>query len=92
MICAKFLTRNGTLHGFDVQGHSGLAARGSDIVCAAVSSAVYMTANTITEVCGCEAAIREEDGRLRLTVTSDIDKAQPILRGLEIHLQELVAQ
>ena len=88
MISAKLLTRNG---GFDISGHSGSAARGSDIVCAAVSSAVYMAANTLTEVCGCNAEIHEADGALRVTV-SEPEQAQIVLKGLEIHLQGLVAQ
>ncbi len=93
MICANMLMRNGSLCGFDVQGHSGSAESGRDIVCAAVSSAVYMAANTLTEVCGCIADIHEADGRLRMTVTeADFSKAQEVLSGLHIHLQGLVAQ
>ena len=93
MICATMLSRKGTLCGFNVQGHSGSAVSGSDIVCAAVSSAVYMAANTLTDVCGCEADIHEADGHLRLTVSPrDMVRAQQTLKGLEIHLQGLVAQ
>ena len=91
MICAEMLMRNGTLCGFDVQGHSGSAVSGRDIVCAAVSSATYMAANTLTEVCGCQADVTEADGRLRVVVT-ETDKAQEVLKGLHIHLQGLVAQ
>ena len=93
MICATLLTRNNTLCGFDVQGHSGSAVSGRDIVCAAVSSAVYMAANTLTEVCGCKADITESDGLLRFTVCeADTNEAQEVLSGLHIHLQGLSAQ
>lgn len=93
MICAKLLTRNGSLCGFDVQGHSGSAVSGQDIVCAAVSSAVYMAANTLTEVSGCAADIREADGLLSFTVCeADTQKAQEVLSGLHIHLTGLSAQ
>ena len=93
MICAKLLSRDGKLCGFDVQGHSGLAPSGSDIVCAAVSSAVYMAVNTLTEVCGCDADIHQEDGKLCMTVIkADTDKAQTVLQGLQLHLRELAAQ
>ena len=93
MICATLLTRNGVLCGFDVQGHSGSAVSGQDIVCAAVSSAVYMAANTLTEVCGCDATVQQADGKLCMTVCeTDITKAQEVLKGLHIHLQGLVAQ
>ena len=93
MICANMLTRDGALCGFDVQGHSGSAVSGQDIVCAAVSSAVYMAANTLTEVSGCVADIHEADGQLSYTVCeADIQKAQEVLSGLHIHLQGLSAQ
>ncbi len=91
MICAKLLTKNGTLCGFDIRGHSGFAASGSDIVCAAVSSAAYLTANTLTDVCGLKAELTQADGVLRITVAQP-EQAQVPLKGLEIHLQGLVAQ
>ncbi|MBQ3259436.1 MAG: ribosomal-processing cysteine protease Prp [Clostridia bacterium] len=92
MICATFLKRNGVLCGFSVQGHSGSAPSGQDIVCAAVSSAVYMAANTVTDVCGCTADIREEDGQFTLTVTKGEADAQAILQGLTLHLKGLAQQ
>ncbi len=93
MICAKMLTRDGQLYGFHLQGHAGAAAHGSDIVCAAVSSAVYMAANTLTEVCGCAADIHESDGLLTIQIAeSDVPKAQDTLQGLQLHLQGLTAQ
>ena len=93
MICANMLKRNGALCGFDVQGHSGSAKSGQDIVCAAVSSAVFMAANTLTEVCGCTAHVEQADGKLYMTVCEpDTQKAQEVLKGLHIHLQGLSAQ
>lgn len=93
MICAVFYKRDGSLYGFDVRGHAGSAAAGHDIVCAAVSSAVYLTANTLTEVCGCRAAIDEANGHLKLTVErADTEKAQQTLCGLQLHLQGLADQ
>ena len=63
MIQVSFLTlKSGELVGFWIQGHSGYAEEGSDIVCAAVSSAAYMTANTILEVLGISADVTAEDG------------------------------
>ena len=93
MICATMLTRQDKLCGFTVSGHAGMAAHGSDIVCAAVSSAVYMAANTLTDVCGCAADIAEQDGHLSVRLTQPIgDSAQTILKGLQDHLQGLSAQ
>ena len=54
--------------GFEITGHAGGNA-GSDIVCAAVSSAVYMAANTVTDVINVHAGISEQDGHFRFSVT-----------------------
>ncbi len=45
-----FVLPDGHIEGVGVTGHSSYAEAGSDIVCAAVSSAVFMAANTITDV------------------------------------------
>ena len=52
MVCVRFLTPpEGTVLGFSLQGHAGCGEAGQDIVCAAVSSAAYLTVNTLTDVC-----------------------------------------
>ena len=93
MICAEFLLRDGHLCGFSIRGHAGADAQGKDIVCAAVSSAVYMAANTVTDVCGCKAHVHEGEGLLTVSVAkADEQKAQIILQGLMLHVQGLSAQ
>lgn len=94
MTKVRFLTMpDGRLRGFRIQGHSGAAETGHDIVCAAISSAALMAANTVTDVCGCRAIARETDGCLFLSVvTADLDSCQTVLRGLQIHLTGLRAQ
>ena len=53
MICVEFLAQpDGRVMGFRVEGHSGYAEEGADIVCAAVSSAAYLIVNSVTEVRG----------------------------------------
>ena len=77
--------------GFRVSGHTGTS--GQSVVCAAVSSACYMAANTITEVLGIEADISVHDGYMRVTVKGDdIPKAKAILLGLKLHLEQLAQQ
>ena len=49
MIKAEFKKRGGSLCGFRVSGHSGYSVSGSDIVCAAVTSAVQFAVNLISE-------------------------------------------
>ena len=54
MTSVKFLADGKGLYGFEISGHS---SKNSDdeigkIVCAAVSSAAYMAANTVIEIIG----------------------------------------
>lgn len=93
MIRAEFFARNGKPVGFHVTGHSGTARRGQDIICAAVSSAAYLTANTITEVAGVQAEISAADGDMLLrTDEKDAASCGILLRGFEIHMKALSRQ
>lgn len=76
------------LRGFHVRGHSGLDDYGKDVLCAFVSSAVILAANTITEVIGAKAQLTSRDGDVYLLV-SDKDKGrcQEVLAGLKLHLE-----
>ena len=90
MIRIKMLHQGETLVGMTVSGHAGAGECGNDIVCAAVSSAVYMTANTITEICGCPADIEERDGYLSCAVPAeDAERCQTILGGFFLHMQQM---
>ena len=91
MICVTFREREGVLYGFTVQGHAGAAAAGHDIVCAAVSSAAYMAANTLTEICRCGAVAEALDGFTQVTV-QDGGVSRDILAGLHLHLSQLQLQ
>ena len=60
MIVARFFCREGRPRGFTVSGHAGYAEAGSDIVCAAATSAVQLVCNTITDVLCEEAQVSVE--------------------------------
>jgi hypothetical protein len=62
---------------------------GTDIVCAFVSSACFMTANTVTDVIGLDADATATDGYMRLNIKESPTKAQDILNGMVLHLTEL---
>ena len=83
---ATFFRKGDRIIGFDLDGHCGGVA-GRDIVCAAVSSAAYLTANTLTEVCGLRADIAEADGKLvlRLTETENA-RGDDVMNGFYLHL------
>lgn len=59
-----FLRAGQTLLGYDISGHSGAGVAGEDVVCAAISSAAYLVANTITEVCAIAAETAATDGHM----------------------------
>ena len=90
MIRASFRIRPDSAE-FTVKGHSGSAEAGSDIVCAAVSSAVYMAANTVTEILGVQAQAEVKDGYLRFSCSGS-QAASDVIRGLLLHLEELACQ
>ena len=92
MIRIECRTHNGEWCGFEVSGHAGTARAGRDTVCAAVSSAVYMAANTVTEVVTAPADIVEQDGYLSLTVTDKVAACQTVLAGFRLHMQALQSQ
>lgn len=88
-----YTTAKGELVGFHLTGHSGYAEIGSDIVCAAVSSAAYMTANTITDVIKVPAEIEVADGDIMLRVFSkDAVACRDILQGFKLHMLQLEEQ
>ena len=81
-------------YGFRVSGHSTKNAEDEEgrTLCAAVSSAAYMAAHTITEVIGDRAEIEVSDGEMLLKVENPSDKTVAVLKGLKLHLSELSKQ
>ena len=80
--------------GFSVSGHSGYSEAGSDIVCAAISTAVTMAEAIINEVCGAKAKVRvkEADARVTLTLPNSCDEEdtiQAVLAGFMLYLIDL---
>lgn len=89
MIKINFTKCDNLITGFECKGHSMSAEFGQDIVCAFVSSACFMTANTVTEVIGLKADTGATDGYMRLEIKESPIKAQDILNGMVFHLTEL---
>lgn len=87
MVKASFCIREDSVS-FTVRGHSGFSEEGTDIVCAAVSSAAYMTVNTITEILGVKGKTKVKDGYLQFEF-SGAPAARDIVKGLKLHLEEL---
>ena len=89
MIKASFFISDNLISGFEISGHSGSANAGEDIICASVSSAAYMAANTVTDVLFISADIEVEDGYMKLSLNEKVSEAQQILKGLRLHLESL---
>ena len=89
MIKVNFFLSDELIKGFEISGHSGSANAGEDIICASVSSAAYMTANTVTDVLFLSPEIEVEDGYMKLVLNEKMSEAQQILKGLRLHLESL---
>lgn len=94
MTRVKFLSKNESLSGFEILGHSSDDCDDSEgkIVCSAISSAAYMTANTITEIIGDECEIDVDDAKMYVSVKNPSQKTIAVLAGLKLHLTELSKQ
>ncbi|MCI8423185.1 MAG: ribosomal-processing cysteine protease Prp [Lawsonibacter sp.] len=96
MTTVTFYSQGGRLTGFQVEGHSGYAPQGEDIVCAAVTSAVRMAECAVNDVLGLEAPVkvREEDAFISLKLPRGLeqpgeDLCQTLLAALLVHMVQL---
>ena len=89
MITAKFVYSGDIITVFPYRSF-GSAEIGKDIICSAVSSASYMTVNTLTEIMLLNPEIIEKDGFLGIRLSKDeAAAANDLLKGFELHLKEL---
>ena len=82
--------------GFDVQGHSGYAEAGADIVCAAITSAVRLVETTVNDVLGLAASVkvRESDASISLRLPGSLGQTaestcQALLTGMMVYFAQL---
>ena len=88
MIVADFYkSKSDKLLGFRVTGHAGYGQFGHDIACASVSSAVMMTANTITEAFKVDAKVVVEENEIIVKLVSDEQEyGDKVILGLLTHM------
>lgn len=79
------------IRGFHIQGHSEMNPEGPEILCAAVSSVAYMTANAVTEVIGLKPVLLNKDGNMYLKVKTEqeAEQCRVLFDGLRLHLREI---
>ena len=84
-----FYEQDEKLRGFLIKEHSGYDEEGYDIVCASISSAAYLTANTLTEIVGAKADVKVGEANFRFILRDKLEEAQSHLKGLRLHLESL---
>lgn len=89
MVRVTFYRSRKALKGFRMEGHSGYAEQGRDIICASLSSAAYMTVNTITDVIGDRAEITVSPALMKLRVDTDDERTLALLEGFRLHVEAL---
>lgn len=91
MVTARFYnSSDNKMLGFHVSGHAGFSDYGSDIACASVSSAVMLTANTITEVFKINAKVEVNENEILLKLIEDKDgNGDKLLLGLLMQMDLL---
>ena len=90
----KFLADKSKLYGFLVSGHSSVDCDDEEgkILCSAISSASYMTANTISEIIGDKVEAQVDDGYMEIRVKNPSEKSQAVLLGFKLHIEQLCLQ
>ena len=94
MTTVTFRMEGDRITGFTVQGHSGYAEEGSDIVCAAVTSAVRLTECAVNDILGLEASVRVKEESISLKLPGGLGETnestcQTLLTALLVYLTQL---
>ncbi len=86
MIKAVFYKKNGIFTGYSISGHAGYADEGEDVVCASVSSAAMLTANTVTDFLKADADVSVKKNLLELMLKSHCESAEKLIESLHTHI------
>lgn len=91
MVKARFYnSSDNKMLGFHITGHAGFSDFGSDVACASVSSAVMLTANTITDVFKINAKVEVNENEILLKLLEDKDgNGDKLLLGLLMQMDLL---
>jgi len=99
MTTITFHSEGGRIAGFELEGHSGYAPEGEDIVCAAVTSAARLTECAVNDVLGLEAPVkvRDKDAYLSLKLPGGLGQTaestcQTLLAALMVYFVRLAEE
>lgn len=96
MITASFHLEGSRIVSFQVEGHSGLATEGEDILCAAVTSAVRLTECAVNDVLGLEASVKVKPEKALISLKlpgglgqTNESTCQTLMAALMVYLTQL---
>ena len=96
MITASFHLEGSRIVSFQVEGHSGLADEGEDVLCAAVTSAVRLTECAVNDVLGLEASVKVKSEKALISLKLPVglgqtneSTCQTLLTALMLYLSQL---
>lgn len=96
MITATFHMEGDRIVSFQVEGHSGLAPEGEDILCAAVTSAVRLVECAVNDVLGLEASVKVKNDRALISLKlpgglsqTNESTCQTLLTAFMVYLTDL---
>ena len=94
MTTITFRSQGSRIAGFDVQGHSGYAEVGADIVCAAITSAVRLVETTVNDGLAASVKVRESDASISLRLPGSLGQTaestcQALLTGMMVYFAQL---
>ena len=99
MTTITFLTEESRIIGFDAMGHSGYSEAGSDIVCAAITSAIRLVDATVNTVMGLCASVKVDEriGSITFRLPGGLNRTkeatcQDLLTGMMLFLTELSSE
>ena len=93
MTKVEFIYEKGKIVSFTASGHSGYAPEGEDIVCASISTAVWMTANALINILALDVEYEEKGVCISLKVNeSAVDDSQVMLINLKEFLCNLTIE
>jgi uncharacterized protein YsxB (DUF464 family) len=91
-----YRTREGKIREFRIEGHAGMAEKGQDIVCAAVSILTQAAVLGLNRHLGIEPTVHRQDGYLTCRLAEreiiQMESVQAILETMAIGLQEIAEQ
>lgn len=72
----------GSIKGLSINGHSGYAEEGQDIICSAVSVTAYTAAGALEDLAGLGGCYSEEDGHMVIGLPSNMTAQQKSTAGI----------